>query len=307
MLIEDWEVADAFYMTIITVTTVGFREVHELSTSGQLFTTILIVTTFGVFTYALTLITNYLVGGAYKKDLKEITLKKTLDKLEDHVIICGLGRVGMQVAEKLTMHDQPYIIIDRDSSIYDEFKDAAVIHGDATQDHNLEIAQITKAKALITSLPQDADNLFVVLSARSLNPKLQIISRASIFSSIKKLKIAGADNVIMPDSVGGSHMASLIATPNLVEFLDYVSIQGEGDVSLEEVVFECPKGESFMINDLMVKKSGCNLIGIRDEFGEYIINPSEELPVSNEARLFVLGTKSQIHELKSLINLEVNV
>ena len=177
-----------------------------------------------------------------------------------------------------------------------------VLKGDATQDEILLQAGIQRARSLIATLPVDADNLFIVLSARSLNPKLNIISRASDDNSDKKLKTAGADHVIMPDMVGGAHMASLVMKPDVVEFIDYVTGVGV-DINLEEITFEkLPEDfKNKTIRELEVRnKSGANIIGFKTAQGEFVINPSPETKLIPNAKLFVLGTSEQISKLKEI-------
>ena len=188
------------------------------------------------------------------------------------------------------------------SSINHQYADL-VLEGDATLDEVLVQAGIKKAKALITTLPFDADNLFIVLSARTLNPNLVIISRASEDNSDKKLKVAGANNVIMPDKLGGAHMASLVMKPDVMEFMDYITGQGSDNIRLEEITFATLKSEfqNKTIKDLEIRnKSGANIIGFKTAQGEYIINPSADTKIIPDAKLFVLGTTEQIIKLKEL-------
>ena len=198
MIIEGWTFFESFYMTITTVSTVGFGELKPLSSTGQFFTAILIVMSFGTFAYALTSISKYLLEGEYRIYFKDYQMNTEVEKLEGHVIVCGHGRVGTQAVSELIAHDKEYVIIEQSKELLDGFranKQHLFLEGDATSDDILLKAQIENAQALITTLPSDADNLFVVLSAKELNPKLKIISRASKASSVKKLKIAGASNV----------------------------------------------------------------------------------------------------------------
>jgi len=304
--VEGWSVSEAFYMTIITVSTVGFNEVRELSQNGQLFTSFLIITSFGTFAYAVTSITSYLVGGEYKKYFKEYKQLQVIDKLNNHVIVCGHGRVGKQASIEVAAHEHDYVIVENKQEIISEFiseKFMYYIQGDATEDENLLKAGIKRAKALITTLPKDSDNLYVVLTAREINPDLLIISRASNSASVKKLKIAGADNIIMPDTVGGSHMASLVVTPDVTEFLDHISIQGDAEINLEELTFNnLPEDYKYKnIGELNARKiTGCNIIGYKSPEGEYIINPTEETTVIPGSKLFVLGRPDQIKKLNEL-------
>lgn len=309
ILIEEMSLLNAFYMTIITVSTVGFSEVQELSTGGKLFTIFLIITSFGTFAYALTAITKYILGGEYREYFKDYKMNKEVEKLENHVIVCGYGRVGTQAVSDLGKHGQAYLVIEQKKEILDKFRasqDHLFINGNATSDETLISARIMDAKALITTLPSDADNLFVVLSAKSLNPKLNVISRASNASSIKKLKTAGANNVIMPDSLGGAHMASLVTNPDVLEFLDQISIQGQSNCNLEEIKFSNIP-EEFKNKSLGHLKNsfetGCTLIGYKTAEGEYIVNPSDEIKLVQHSKIFVLGDASQIKELNRIFGI----
>ena len=301
--IEDWRFIDALYMTMITISTVGFAEVHELSDAGKIFTAILIVSSFGTFAFAISSITTYLVGGEYKKYFKEYKTSKKLKKMENHVIICGFGRVGKQVAEDLKSHGDYFIVLENDENVIAEYSfdsDIEFLKGDSTDDDALARANVKSAKAVITCLPKDAENLYVVLAAREMNPSILIVSRASNTSAVSKLKLAGATNVIMPDSIGGSHMASLIANPDVMEFLDIIRVQGNRGANIESISFdELPeKFRNKTIGELESNRiTGVTIIGFNGTDGEYIINPSTESQVVQGSKLFVLGNASQINHL----------
>jgi voltage-gated potassium channel len=306
VLIEGYSFFDAFYMTVITVATVGFQEVHPLTDDGRLFTAFLIITSFGTFAYAVTSISKYVVDGEFNQYFKSYKVSAAIEKLDGHVIICGFGRNGKQAAHVLKKHNTRFVVVEEKkevvSTITHRFSDL-VIEGDATHDEVLERAGIAKAKAIITTLPIDADNLFIVLSARTLNPKLTIISRASEDNSDKKLKLAGADNVIMPDKIGGAHMAALVMKPDVIEFVDFITGQGGDNIRLEEITFENLTQEfrNKSIKDLEIRnRSGANIIGFKTAQGEYIVNPSADTKIIPDAKLFVLGTSEQINKLKEL-------
>ncbi|NOQ71207.1 MAG: potassium channel protein [Crocinitomix sp.] len=309
MIVQGWSILDSFYMTIITISTVGFNEVHPLTDGGKLFASFLIITSFGTFAYAVSAITSYIVGGEYKAYFQEYKALKTAENMENHTIVCGYGRVGKQAAHDLRFYKKSFIIIERDTEITEDtrYNDVDFIRGDSTEDPVLLKASIKSATSLITALPKDADNLFVVLSARELNPKLKIISRASSYSSMRKLRIAGADNVIMPDTVGGAHMASLVVNPDIMEFMDLIKVSGKAAVNLEEITFrELPEDVKYTtIGDLQDRSlSGCNVIGYRTEDGEYIINPATDLKITPNSKLFVLGNPEQIKKLNTIFGIK---
>ncbi len=307
ILIEKYPLFDAFYMTVITIATVGYGEVHPLSTTGKIFTSFLIITSFGTFAYAVSTITQFVTDGEFNDFFKNKRLNRAVEKLSGHVIICGYGRNGRQAAHILKKHDKRFVVIETDkkitSVIHHRFSDL-VLTGNATEDEILIKAGISKASALITTLPKDSDNLFIVLTARFLNPGMTIISRASDDGSDAKLKIAGANNVIMPDKVGGAHMASLVMKPDVMEFIDHITAQGGDNINLEEITFETISDalKHKTLKDLEIRnKSGANIIGFKTDKGEYIINPSADTKVIPHSKIFVLGTPDQIRKLKSIL------
>lgn len=307
-LIEGWDVIDAFYMTIITVSTVGFEEVEALSTYGKLFTAFLIMSSFGIFAFAITSITTYIVGGEYKQYLKHYRLMQQRTKMNDHIIICGFGRVGRQVAEDLLANGDDFVIIDDNEEIVEKATEEGfnMIKGDSTNDEVLQSAYIERARGVITCLPKDAENLYVVLSARESQSSATIITRASNPSAVSKLKLAGANNVIMPNSVGGSHMASLIANPDVIEFLDIVRVTGYQGANVESITFDqFPEEFRYKtVEELETRRiTGVTIIGFKSAEGEYVINPPLETKLVEGAKIFVLGNAEQIKTLKEYFQL----
>ncbi len=307
MIIEEWSFLNSFYMTIITITTVGFMEVEPLSDAGRIFTAVLILTSFGTIAYAVSVITSYLASGELKKYRREILSVKSIQRMENHTIVCGFGRVGKQAAQELLFYNKKVVVIEKRDILMSEIPDGiTLLHGDSTKDEILIKAGIHKADSLITALPEDTDNLFVVLSAHELNPKLKIIARSSDLSSVKKLKVAGANNVIMPDTVGGSHMASLVVTPDLMEFIDLIRVSGNAAINLEEISFEQlnQQFKGCTINELQAKSnSGCNVIGYKSPDGSYSINPDPETKILSGAKLFVLGNPQQIEKINKTLGI----
>ena len=299
---------DAFYMTIITIGTVGFMEVHPLSDAGRLFTAFLIITGFGTFAYAISSFTSYVIDGEFRSYYRYQKTLKTIEKLDGHVIICGYGRNGRQAAHVLKKHDKRFVVIEQKKDEIEKLTHKfshLVLEGDATQDEILLQAGVERASALITTLPIDADNVFIVLTARSLNPKLTIISRASDDNSDRKLRTAGANNIIMPDKIGGAHMASLVLKPDVIEFIDYITGQGGPEINLEEITFDnLPEPlRNKTIKDLEIRnKSGANIVGFKKASGEYVINPSADTQLIPDGKLFVLGTPEQIRKLREMFS-----
>lgn len=229
----------------------------------------------------------------------------SLNHLSEHVIICGFGRNGQQAAQTLKAHHVEFVAIDYREKNIDDFlvSDPHLLYlkGDATNDDMLKKAGIEKAKSLICALPTDADNVFVVLSARSLNPDIHIISRATQASAVAKLKKAGADNVIMPDKIGGTHMATLVTKPDVVEFIDYLSGDEGESINIESIGYEKlpPEIRDGSLKNIMDwKKTGVNCIGVKHKNGKFLINPPEDTIISEGMKVFVLGTRIQIHKMK---------
>jgi voltage-gated potassium channel len=224
--------------------------------------------------------------------------------MKNHVIVCGYGRNGKQAVQKLMDYKQPFVIIEKDSDLVDRFMSLEMpfIKGNASEDEILIEAGVARASTLICALPSDADNLFIVLSARQINKGLKIISRATEETSYQKLKLAGANNVIMPDKIGGDHMASLVVVPDLVEFLDNLSVSGEHDsINVEQVPFEkiCKNGVEQAIKDLDLRKNtGCSIIGYKGPTGEYVVNPEPSMIIKKDSKLILIGRPNQIEKLK---------
>ena len=297
---------DALYMTVITITTVGFGEVVPLSQEARLFTVFLILISVVVLGYVITILTEYIVEGEFFKNLKYKSVQKKIQQLKNHNIVCGYGRNGRQAVSKLLKYGKEVIVIENDKKIIEELKetDLLYIEGDATKDEILCKAKLNSAASLVTTLPSDADNLFVVLSARQQNKNIKIISRASDDATDKKLRIAGADNVIMPDKIGGDHMAALIVTPDIIEFVDKLSTDTGHNTYIKELSIDDLPGEfsSKSIRDLdLRRKTGCLIIGYKTPDNEYIINPDPNIKMMPKAKLIVLGNESQIQKLNGLL------
>lgn len=306
MSIEGYSLLEASYMTVITVATVGFKEVRPLSDSGKVFTIFLITFSIGIFAYSLSTITSHFVEGRLKELFKGNRKTGGITKMKEHIIIVGFGRNGMQTAHDLVQLNKKVVVIEKNHDLINAHQHEKVVfvEGDATEDSILELAGIYKAGALITTLPVDADNLYVVLTVRSLHPDIQIISRASHESSFKKLITAGASHVVMPEKVGGTFMASLVAKPDLAEFFHRLTIEGNEGVNLVEVVCsDLPiQFQDRTIHDMSIRRlTGANIVGFRTPEGQYIINPGGDTVMVKNAKLFVLGTPDQIEKVKEII------
>ena len=305
MWLSGYNFVDALYMTVITVTTVGFGELQPFSPEEKIFTIFLILTSITIFGYAISAFSEYLVSGKLFEQLKHRRVEKQIGYLKGHTIVCGYGRNGQQAILKLGNYNKEFVVVEKKKEMIEtlDAQDILNIQGDATLDETLIRAGIEKASFLITALPSDADNLFVVLTASQLNKDCVIISRAGNESSYKKLKFAGANNVIMPDKLGGDHMASLVTTPDVIEFVDRLTIEGETTANLEEIaVNDLPeKYINKTILDLDLRKqTGCTVIGFRNPDKEYLINPEANIKLVADSQLIVLGRPEQIIKLREI-------
>jgi voltage-gated potassium channel len=306
IVISDETIVDALYMTVITMSTVGFGTLHELNQAEKLFTIILIILSIGVYGYSVTALTEYLANDNFFQLLKHKKMQQKIQKLKNHTVVCGYGRNGRQAVLKLKIYNMPYLVVEKNKEILKEldYNGILYVEGDATNDETLDNAAIKNAKSLITALPSDADNLFVVLSARQINKDFTIISRASNESSYKKLLIAGATNVVMPDKIGGEHMASLVVTPNLVEFVERLTISNECATNLEEVLANDLPEE--LINKTILdldlrRRTGCLIIGFKTADHKYKINPEGNTKLVPNSSLIVLGKPDQIEKLHQIL------
>ena len=309
--ISNYSWVDAVYMTVITMTTVGFGEVVPLDAQSKIFTIFLILASIVIVGYAISIITEYILSKNTIEELKYKKMQKKIDGFKDHVIICGYGRNGKQAARKLSAYNKSFVIIEKNKDIEERLKNDGVpyVIGNANEDEILLLAGVGRASCFISALPNDADNLFVVLSARQINKNINIISRASQESSYNKLKFAGANNVILPDKIGGDHMASLVVVPGLMEFIDNLSIVGKSNINIEEVAVEklLRSNKATTIKDLdLRRKTGVTVIGYKDENGQYTVNPDPDINLAPKSKIIVLGRPEQIEILNSEYDIEVD-
>lgn len=306
-LIEGLKWLDAFYMTVITISTVGFREVHPLSDAGKMFTSVLILFSLSSIAY-IGYLARFIFDGDFLKYYRNIKVEKRINRLYNHVIICGYGRNGEQVGKEFASHNTPFVVIDNRESVIAriarENPDIMFLNGDATDEEVLLKAGVERAKALISTTPNDAENVFIVLTARSLNARMKIISRATNNQAVIKLKRAGANNVIMPELIGGQHMAKLVTQPDVLEFMEYILLQDSVEVSFEEV--SCHElSDNFRGKPLSHFKqreiSGTNIVGIKNRDGNYIFNPGSDYVIQTEDQFFVLGSPEQLRMFRKVM------
>jgi len=305
MLLENYPFVDAFYMTVITASTVGFGEVHPLSDVGRIFVSFYILFNLLVVAYLVSVLTAYIFDGELRHLFRMIRADQEIKSFRDHVIVCGFGRNGFKAYDELRHSGARAVVVEQNQALVTAANEAGhqipAVFGDATLDSTLRQAGIAHARALITALPKDADNVFVALSARELNPNLVIIARASARSSVSKLISAGANSVVLPDEIGGSHMANLIIRPEVIRFLDMISGLDPNKLRLEELSFNelkpALRGQS--IRELDVRsRTGATIIALRrGQGGELEVSPAADYRTAAGDVLLVLGNEAQIQSL----------
>ena len=304
MGIEGWDFLDSLYMTIITLTTVGYKEVHDLSSGGRLFTIFLIIGGVGTVFYALSTGAKLVLEGELQELFGRRRLEKKIKELKDHYIICGYGRMGKIIGRELKVKNEKFAVIEKKPNMPQEKEDSLILEGDATQDEVLKDAGIERAKGLISVLPTDAENLFVVLSARGLNPGLLIVARAGEEGSEQKLLRAGADRVISPYHIGGLRIAHTVLKPAVVDFIEFATKSGNIDLQMEEITINEGSGLiGFSLDECGIGRDlGIIIVAIRRSTGEMKFNPTFRSTIKSGDTLIALGeiSKLKILEAKAL-------
>jgi voltage-gated potassium channel len=306
MVFEGWSFTDALYMTVITLTTVGYKEVRDLDTTGQLWTMVLLVTGVGTLFYAAVSSVELVVEGTIRGYFGRRRMQSAIGKLGGHYVLCGHGRVGRQVALEFARDGVPFVVVDGDPDTVEECvaQGYLALLGEATDDGVLEEAGVRRAKGLVAAVGSDADNVFIVLSARKLNPQLNIVARAGSEGSAAKLEIAGADRTLSPYAVGGRRLASLATQPLIVDFLDVVT-RGEKGIEFRLEEFGVPEDSSIAghtIGELGIgERTGAMILATRTREGAFDTIPSANDRIRAGDTLVVLGTREQISRLERLM------
>lgn len=293
---------DAYYMSLVTLSTVGFGEVIALSHYGRVFTSFLILFNIGFFAYAISTITSIFADSDIHAFFFDLKMMQRIQKLQQHTIVCGFGRHAGEVCKELEKQKMPFVVIEVDpAKIQTLSRETSYLFllGDATLDEVLIEAGIERATSLVVTLPVDVSNLFIVLSARQINPRLNIISRLNSAADIKKLKRAGANHVVMPEQIGGFYMATLINKPNLIEFFTAISNMGMNEAIFKEIEVEdlIPAFQSRSILESEIQQiTGIPILAIRHANGHFELNPNPELVLQPGMQLIVLGDALQIDQ-----------
>ncbi len=305
MAIEKWSFLDALYMTVITLGTVGFKEIHDLSDTGKIFTMLLIVVGVSVIGYIVGSLAQIMFEGQIQRIVGRKRVEKMIDALKDHYIICGFGRIGSLICKEFKANDLPFVIVEKSSETAEKLDEEGYLHmrGDATLDESLLKAGIKRAKGLISVVTSDTENVYITLTARGLNPDLYILARSGEEGSDIKLKRAGANKVVSPYSIGGSRMAQSILRPNVVDFIEIATGSEHMDLQMEEIAI--PDHSAFVGETLVSsgfrKEIGVIIVGIKKSHGKMVFNPHSQSKIEGGDTLIVLGEPQSIAKLEDLV------
>ena len=292
-------VIDAAYMTIITITTVGYGEVIELDAVGRVFTMGLLIAGVGAVTYGAISGVEFLVEGHLGRYIERRRMHARIEELSGHVIVCGYGRTGRQVVERLARDDIPHLVVEADQAKAQELEGAGIPHliADATEDATLTAAGVERARALVAAVHGDAENVMTSLSARGLAPKILILARSRTVENESKLHRAGADHVITPASIGGNRMAQLLARPTLAAFLDRLGDDGT-DFTLEEVAVRAELDGSTLGEAALPDRYGCTVVAVHRSDRSLEIQPGREAELHEGDTLIVIGSEDDVAALR---------
>lgn len=309
MVIEGWQFLDSLYMTITTVATVGFGEIHPLSDIGRVFTLVLIVTGVSVFFYLVGSVAQLMFEGQIQRIIGRKKVEKRIDALKDHYIICGYGRIGSMISRELAANGIPFVLVERDSAVLEPLDDNGFLgmKGDATADETLIKAGIHRAVGLISVVTSDSENVFITLTARGLNPNLYILARSGEEGTELKLKRAGANKVVSPYTIGGMRMAQSILRPNVVDFIEIATGSEHMDLQMEEITI--PRWSKFagetLISSSFRKETGVMIVGIKKAHGQMIFNPNPQAELEEHDTLIVLGDPASVDKLEEMVKIRV--
>lgn len=310
MWIEDYSFIDAFFMTVISVCTAGYGIVGdgELSLAGKWFTIALLLSSAVIFIFCITTVTTFVVEGQLREFVNVYRFKRKMNQLENHVIICGLGRAGRECANELVRQNLPFVGIDERKeiveSLFEDFPNQFIgLVGDATLEEVLMQANIHKAKGLISALPGDAENVFITLTARGIKPDLDIVARAERDSNVPKLIRAGANHVILPNMIGGRRMVNLLTRPGLIEFMELITGESDSDVQVETVnCADYPQIWGKTLAELHLRsQTGLLVVGRRKGDQKMEINPHPRIVVNKNDKLYMIGSKGDLEKLASFL------
>lgn len=299
-VIEKWSLIDSFYSTVITLATVGYGDYTPATTQGKLFTVFIIITGVGTMLFAVGQISETVIEGRLRGLLERGRLQKMIKNIENHYIICGYGRIGRLIGRELGAENVPFVVIDNDPDVIERVQDEGIIYyrGDATQDKTLIEAGVKRAKGIICVLPTDAQNLYVILTARELNRDIFIMSRSEEEESEHRLLRAGADRVTSPYTMGGVRMAMAILRPAMLDFIEISTNRQSMELRMEEIMI-CKQspfiGKSLEASEIR-KRYGLIIIAVKKDSGKMIFNPMANYIIDEADRLIALGEDENVRQ-----------
>jgi len=306
MAIEHWRFLDAFYMTIITLGTIGFQEVHPLSDAGRVFTILLIIFGVSVLGYTVGKLAQIMFEGQFQRFLGRKKVEKSIDALRDHYIICGYGRIGALICREFAAKPLAFVAIENNPLVIEKLEEDNVLflRGTATEDEILLKAGIKRAKGLVSVVSSDTENVYITLTARGLNPDLYILARSGEAGSELKLQRAGANKVVSPYHIGGSRMAQAILRPNVVDFIEIATGRGHIDLQMEEIFIpeQSPFAGQNLLDAGLRRDTGVIIVGIKKGNGKMVFNPNSHSLIEARDTLIVLGQPQEIMKLENLVS-----
>jgi voltage-gated potassium channel len=305
MVIEGWSFLDSLFMTVITISTVGYREVHPLSNEGKVLIILLIFVGVGTFVYIISSIVEYLIEGRLAGVIGRRKMRKQIETLKNHCIVCGFGRVGYEVAQEFSRNGADFVVIENNPERIKicVSKGYLCIEGDASSDEKLREAGIHRARGLISAVDSDASNVYVTLSSKSLNKDIFVVARSERKESEKKLRAAGADRVISPTGIGGRRLASQLLQPAVIEFLDVVMHSADIELFMEEM--KVVEGSHFIGMTMAGARKkyveGANILAIVKAEGDKMkVKSSADTAIAKDDMLIAIGTREQLRQLEVL-------
>ncbi len=299
-LIEHTSLLDSAYMTVITISTVGFREVVPLSGPGRIFTMALILIGVGLIGYSFTRITSFFIEGELQRIIRGRKMEKVISKMKNHIIVCGYGRMGHDVAAILAQNEKDVVVVEMELEA--DSDDIALLRGDATEDQVLLDAGIERAEAVVACLSSDADNVFLTLSAKTLNPAIRVVSRAISGGSVGKLRRAGANEVICMHEISARRMATVLIQPNLVNLVDIMA--PARNIFLEVGEIQVDNNEEILAKSIseinLKRRTGALILAVRQGNGKVLFNPDSDYKMQSGDTLIIMGEREQIERVSGI-------
>jgi voltage-gated potassium channel len=305
MFIQGWNFLDSLYMVVITLATVGFKEVHALSPAGVIFTILLIV--FGIVTlyYVLRMLSEYVLESKLEERFKSKRMEKTINNMSGHIIVCGYGRVGAQVVGELDKDTTPFVIIENDVALAEKCEASGhmCLQGDATSEDVLKRAGVMNARGIVVCLGRDSDTVMTIITAKAMNNRIFVVARANQSTTANKLSQVGADRVVSPHQIGGFRMASFALNPEVADFIDDIQDLGNSEIQIDDITVpqNSPVAGHTIAQKLSNKVYGATVLAINKPDGKAIINPIGDTLVEAGDRLILIGTKQKLAEVLKLL------